>query len=176
MKSTFQSIFSRVCTFRSFSFGDLVCAHALVSPRVPPLRTVDVESNSRGLETLTSTAAMCGVSLSDGHTSWLSSQRARRGRKVCLAQRWYDATPVALKFGALKPLIERRARFLIKDQNVHGREIWKAVSYEKYKEKYPRGDTTSGVLELLGVAGSVVVSHAPLSADLASLSQWSSEE
>ena len=76
--------------------------------------------------------------------------------------RWHhDATPLMLEFGALQPLLEQSARYLIREKDSRGISRWKAVPFEEYNKVHPGAGTHAGVLEVFGQLLDVIVTKPP---------------
>lgn len=76
--------------------------------------------------------------------------------------RWHhDATPMMLAFGALQPLLEESARYLIREKDSRGISRWKAVPFEEYQKVHPGAATHAGVLEVFGQLLDVIVTRPP---------------
>ena len=66
-----------------------------------------------------------------------------------------------LAFGALQPLLEQSARYLICEKDSRGISRWKAVPFEEYKKVRPGAGTHAGVLEVFGQLLDVIVTRPP---------------
>ena len=106
--------------------------------------TVGIQNSNRSSEART---LLAGFSSAVAKSTLDDMRWDRVG--ALLLRHGYDATPMMMWFGILQAVLEPVARYPILETDELGRQRWKVVPFDKYKEVFPRALTSKGSIEVL---------------------------
>ena len=105
-----------------------------------------VTCSRRLLESLCTVASVAQALMQQGAAK-LRSQLD--GFKSLVLNRFYDSTPMFLRFGRFESKLSTQARYLKPVEPVAGGYVrWKTIPYEEYKKLHPNSAPQMGVLEV----------------------------